>query len=1041
LKLCPKCDQAVAEEITACPSCGTEIGEGRRYIDDYRIVDVLHEGYASFLCRAIRQRTGELVMIRLFTPQSGVTEEIASRLRHELEELKKLPGERFVRHYAIRQAPDGLWYRISEWLDTVSWGSLLASGRLKDRSLAFDLLHQIATILSVLHSKGYFIPHLILNDIILVKGDREDELKVKIDYKFSRFFDPKLDRPGPMLKKLLECHPDIVNGRPLDFRSDIWSLGKIFVEILTADLSITDFASKIDDLQVPREAKILFKVMLADDPDLRPRSMHEVVGSLGRIKKETKETQGVPDTGIPRSLPGLKPKRSLRRIALLASLLFLVAVAFLWFRYSQQERNVSAILETYANKYSKSIAFLVVEYWLDSRGKRVYRNRSEGTAFLVDREGYMLTSRHVACPWLEDTSLFTIAEQLKKEGAEPRFDYRMLLWFEGTKAFNRAARLMEDAALEDIYLTDTAYSRRSRKRITIAGIPKPPVLIRQLISSPFKDDFALLKIAPVPDGIMPLPLDPEMDPKAVPKLSPFITLGFPLGSRTQETTVNASVTSGNVRRSFEHLLQVDASIYGGNSGGPIVDARGKIIGIVSGVATEMAQGLLPIPTPRWDIGMVLPITGAAEFLQDLKAGKTKWNGALDFSLEEKLKKLAEEARKGHWSAAQAMADRELKENLQPQLVTASAMMHLCNGDFKGARERFSQSLSMDPRDMEARLMLFMIDWLADRGNSSAYRDDLLGLDWRSEHEFQGYLARVIEGLVDEGSALEGWYTSSEKSWLFYVVGMKSFKKGALERADGLLRQSLLSADTDSWEFYLALSKLRQVQKLREGLFQREKEREEYRRDKDAFDRAISQDQEERKERKDRLSVLTEKLSGAGLDMEEKIRILQEVHKLYPDSPNLLVALAFYYAADESWDKALDYARSFLERKGRSNSSRMSLGLLEPCVMHFQKRDLEARSSLSAFLARTEDPWYSAIARVLLKEEEETILTQGAEESPENLITAYTFLGFWKEGSGDKEGAIAHYRRALESFLDTWLEYDFIRERFKRLKKSESEPRR
>jgi hypothetical protein len=57
------------------------ISKGRKYIDDYRIVDVLHEGYSSFLCRAIRERTQELVMIRLFTPESGVNEEVAWRLK------------------------------------------------------------------------------------------------------------------------------------------------------------------------------------------------------------------------------------------------------------------------------------------------------------------------------------------------------------------------------------------------------------------------------------------------------------------------------------------------------------------------------------------------------------------------------------------------------------------------------------------------------------------------------------------------------------------------------------------------------------------------------------------------------------------------------------------------------------------------------------------------------------------------------------------------------------------------------------------------
>jgi hypothetical protein len=139
MRLCPKCDQPVAEDITLCPACGNEIGEGRKYIDDYRIVDILHEGHSSFLCRAIRERTGEMVMIRLFTPQSGVDEEVADRLKQELERLKRLPDKGFVRHYAIRQSTDGLWYRISEWIDTESWGSLLTSGRLRDRQIAFDL--------------------------------------------------------------------------------------------------------------------------------------------------------------------------------------------------------------------------------------------------------------------------------------------------------------------------------------------------------------------------------------------------------------------------------------------------------------------------------------------------------------------------------------------------------------------------------------------------------------------------------------------------------------------------------------------------------------------------------------------------------------------------------------------------------------------------------------------------------------------------------------------------------------------------------------
>ena len=80
MKLCQNCGQLLAEDITACPSCGGEVAEGIKTIDDYRIIEVLHEGYATILCRAVKAQTEESVMIRIFSPQSGVDQKIAERL-------------------------------------------------------------------------------------------------------------------------------------------------------------------------------------------------------------------------------------------------------------------------------------------------------------------------------------------------------------------------------------------------------------------------------------------------------------------------------------------------------------------------------------------------------------------------------------------------------------------------------------------------------------------------------------------------------------------------------------------------------------------------------------------------------------------------------------------------------------------------------------------------------------------------------------------------------------------------------------------------
>ena len=1038
MKLCPNCDQSVAEEIAICPTCGNQVGDGRKYIDDYRIVDVLHEGHASFLCRAIRQRTAEMVMIRLFTPESGVDEAAATKLRRELEELKKLPDEGFVRHYAIRQAPDGLWYRISEWLDTESWGSLLASERLSDRRVLFDLFHQMASALSILHQKGYFIPHLILNDIIPINGDGKG-LQVKIDYKLSRFFDPKLDQPGPMLKRLLRCHPDIINQRPLDLRSDIWSLGKVFVELLTADLESTDFISKVEELNLPREADVLLRVMLADDPDMRPRSMAEVADSLARIRdRETANGEvQVPKEEAKIPVIAGQPKRGIGKwFGLSATLLLLIAIAgyLAFFQMGERKEDAATALEGFANQYAPSVAFLLVEYWLEVEGEKTYDNVAEGTAFLVDADGYLLTSRHVVCPWMEDMSLYATVQQYQLNSITPRFGYRLFLWFEGAKAFNRVAAVMEAPDLSDIYFVEKAFSSESKPGVSIAGIPKTPTQRSQIVASPVQDDYAVLKIDRVPDGLMPLPLDTAMDSESIPKLSRFITLGFPLGSRTQEATVNVSVTTGHVRRAFENMLQVDGSIHKGNSGGPIIDTRGKVIGIVSGVALDWAQGLVPMITPRWDMGMVLPITRVVEFLGEIKKGQVKWNGVLDFSVEETVKKISETAMQGRWAEAQVFADKELESSMHPSLVMAAGVMHFCTRDLQGARHLFSESLSMDAENYDAKLMLSIIDWLVNGKVASSHHKDLLASDWRSPAEFHGYLVRVLDGVTSEDSALKAWYTEAEKTWLYYVVGLARAKRQDWRGSEKVLQEAVLAADVDAWEFVLARSKLEEVQKRRRESLKTDEEWADYNANLELFNQAVQKGQEEKKTRENELAPLRAKLLEETATMKDKLEVLEKIQALYPKNRNIALALAFYSAADESWPQALQYIGAVLKEEGRQNSDRMSLGLLKAGILHYQGHEDEARASLEAFVHQTRDPWYLAISEYLLGKQTLDALMKGAGKSPQNLISAYTPLGFWAEGSGDKERAIKRYKLALESYLDSWIEYDFAKERLKKLKK-------
>lgn len=1034
MKLCQSCGQHLAEEISTCPSCGSQVAAGREYIDDFKILEVLQEGHTSILCKAVREGDDFPAMIRLFGPGSGVTKKVAKRLRRELTEIRDLPAEMFVSHRQIRRSSDGLWYRVSEWVDTLNWGDLVASGRLINYKNAFALFASIAKALDLLHRNGLLIPHLIPDDIMVIEGENSS-LTAKIDYKLSRFINPKLDRPGPQLKQLLECHPDIIQQRPLDHRSDIWSLGRIFVQVLSADFEPCDLFDRIENLPLPYSIKTLFRTMLADDPHLRPQSMAEVEKvltrvtkrdiSVGRKKHRTKSRISLPEF--------LHFKFRVRLVATALVLLLLIGGGTAWYLIFIR-RDAQAVLGEYANMYAGSVAFVLVDYELLHNTRSIYRNRTEGTAFLVSEDGYLLTNRHVACPWIEDSRLQAVIMAARARDLTLTFKHRMYLWFEGERAFSRLPELGEIPEVFDFYFLPTAYLSYGKPRVTIAGVARPPVRTSHLLRSPLGDDFAVLKVDTVPDRLVPIPLDLTMEAEKIPRLSPVITLGFPLGSRTQTTHVNVSVTHGHVRRSFEDFLQVDSSIYSGNSGGPIIDTRGKVIGIASAVAMERAKGAVPIFTALSDIGLILPITKAVGFLQDVKQGLAKWNGILDLSIEDKLKNIKSLALESKWQEAKDMADEELALNLHPYLVVAAGVMDVCAGEYDDARRRFKQALSIDNENNLARLILYILDWQADSLKPGGFQQSLELLDWRSDDEFMGYLLSVFNDRVEESEALSAWETLSEKGWLEYVVALKRLKNQDLEGAQSLLEQAVVDAHTDEWLNFLARAELdRTVQNKRDRLSDAP-DLDQYLAKVEAFKNEASENRSVKLQRQDEINPLILSLAKKSSTIAEKQEAIKKILKLIPENRKLLVHLAFLSAMEEDWENSLVHIKQFLQLPGRESGARLKGGLLEAELLRLVENEDAARISLEKFHARTTDPWYRTIADCLLEKKPKETLKERAGKNPEYLLTGYTAAGIWAESEEDKEKAVEYYKEALGSYIDYWVEYDLALERIRRLRK-------
>jgi S1-C subfamily serine protease len=107
---------------------------------------------------------------------------------------------------------------------------------------------------------------------------------------------------------------------------------------------------------------------------------------------------------------------------------------------------------------------------------------------------------------------------------------------------------------------------------------------------PFSD-VALLKVDPAGLTLRPLPLGSTRDLVVG---SPVAAIGSPFG---EEQSLSVGVISA-LDRSIESLtgfattgaIQTDAAINQGNSGGPLLDARGRVLGINAQIRTNSGEG-------------------------------------------------------------------------------------------------------------------------------------------------------------------------------------------------------------------------------------------------------------------------------------------------------------------------------------------------------------------------------------------------------------------------------------------------------------------
>jgi S1-C subfamily serine protease len=163
-------------------------------------------------------------------------------------------------------------------------------------------------------------------------------------------------------------------------------------------------------------------------------------------------------------------------------------------------------------------------------------------------------------------------------------------------------------------------------RVRFAGDTEPPTA--EVVAVDPGNDLALLRV----DVDEPLTAATFADPAALRLGEPVVAIGFAL-DLDGDPTVTAGIISAFDRTLpigggdvLDGLVQTDAAISSGNSGGPLVSAAGEIVGINTAVAQS------DVEVAATNVGFAISVGEINEALPALRSGEQREPGFLGVEL-------------------------------------------------------------------------------------------------------------------------------------------------------------------------------------------------------------------------------------------------------------------------------------------------------------------------------------------------------------------------------------------------------------------------
>src|SRR6202167_1108504 len=194
----------------------------------YEILGEAGHGSMGNVYKARDRETGETVALKLLKPEIASDQAMMDRFKNELLFARKITHKNVCRVYEFNRI-GGIGYTSMEFVEGESLRSVMNRfGGLPQRK-GIDLALQICSGLKEAHAQGIVHRDLKPENVMI---DAQGNVKI-MDFGIARSMEAVTRLTGSMIGTPADMAPEQVAGKPVDYRTDIYSLGLIMYEVFT----------------------------------------------------------------------------------------------------------------------------------------------------------------------------------------------------------------------------------------------------------------------------------------------------------------------------------------------------------------------------------------------------------------------------------------------------------------------------------------------------------------------------------------------------------------------------------------------------------------------------------------------------------------------------------------------------------------------------------------------------------------------------------------------------------------------------------------